>query len=78
MRDFVPEAPDRRLPLSEVLDRVLSKGVVVVGEATLSVAGIDLVYVGLQLVVTAVDSARASLGAGEVRHGRTVRSELAE
>jgi hypothetical protein len=37
--------------LLELVDRVLHKGVVVTGDITLSVAGIDLVYVGLRLLL---------------------------
>jgi len=44
--------------LCEVLDRVLNKGVVLVGEATISVADIDLIYVGLQVVLTSIETAR--------------------
>lgn len=47
-----------RISLCEVLDRVLNKGVVVVGEATISVADIDLIYVGLQVVLTSIETAR--------------------
>jgi len=43
--------------LCEVLDRVLNKGVVVVGELTISVADIDLIYIGLQAVLTSVETA---------------------
>jgi hypothetical protein len=51
----------RRVSLCEVLDRVLNKGVVVAGEATISVANIDLVYLGLQIVITSMETARQSL-----------------
>lgn len=44
--------------LCEVLDRVLNKGVVVAGEVIISVADIDLVYLGLRLVLTSVETAR--------------------
>jgi hypothetical protein len=44
--------------LCELLDRVLNKGVVVVGEVVISVADIDLVYLGLQLVLTSVETAK--------------------
>ena len=44
--------------LCEALDRVLNKGVVVAGEIVLSVADIDLVYLGLHLVLTSVETAR--------------------
>jgi hypothetical protein len=44
--------------LCEALDRVLNTGVVALGEVTLSVADVDLIYLGLQLVVTSVESGR--------------------
>jgi len=43
--------------LCEVLDRVLNKGVVVAGEVVISVADIDLVYLGLHLILTSVETA---------------------
>ena len=43
--------------LCEALDRVLNKGAVVVGEITISVANIDLIYLGLQLVLTSIETA---------------------
>jgi hypothetical protein len=58
-----------RISLCEVLDRVLNKGVVVAGEATISVAGIDLIYLGLQIVLTSMETARQSLGRTPVRLG---------
>ena len=48
----------QQVSLCEVLDRVLNKGVVVDGEATISVAGIDLIYLGLKLVLTSIETAR--------------------
>lgn len=54
-----------RVSLCEALDRVLNKGAVVVGEVTISVADIDLVYLGLQVVLTSVETARRlAAGAG--------------
>jgi hypothetical protein len=53
-----------RVSLCETLDRVLNKGAVVVGEVTISVANVDLVYLGLQLVLTSIETARESLGRG--------------
>jgi len=43
--------------LCETLDRVLNKGVVVAGEVVISVADVDLIYLGLQLVLTSVETA---------------------
>lgn len=47
--------------LCEALDRVLTKGAVVFGEVTISVANIDLIYVGLQLLVASVETASQAL-----------------
>jgi len=55
-----PRGFDRPVSLAEVLDRVLTKGAVVSGEVVISVAGIELVYLGLNLVLTSVETARTS------------------
>ena len=47
-----------RVSICEVLDRVLNKGVVVAGEVTISVADVDLLYLGLNLVLTSIETAR--------------------
>lgn len=47
-----------RVSLCEALDRVLNKGAVVTGEVTISVADIDLVYLGLHVVLTSIETAR--------------------
>ncbi|MBI5251810.1 MAG: gas vesicle protein [Desulfomonile tiedjei] len=44
--------------LCEALDRVLNKGAVVAGEVTISVANVDLIYLGLQVVLASVDTIR--------------------
>ena len=49
--------PEEELVLAELVSRVLDRGVVVAGDVTISVAGIDLVYLGLRLHLTAVESA---------------------
>jgi len=46
------------LSLLELSDRLLSRGVVLTGEATISVAGVDLIYLGLSVVLTAVETLR--------------------
>jgi gas vesicle structural protein len=45
----------RQVTLVELLDRILDKGVVISGEITLAVAGIDLVEVGLLALIASVD-----------------------
>jgi len=46
--------------LLELVDRLLHKGVVLTGEATISVAGVDLIYLGLNVVLAAVESIEKS------------------
>ncbi len=43
-----------RIVLCELLDRLLYKGAVISGEVVISVAGVDLVYLGLEVVLTSV------------------------
>jgi hypothetical protein len=42
--------------LVDLLNRVLDRGVVVSGEVTISVAGIDLLYLNLSLLLSSVES----------------------
>jgi gas vesicle structural protein len=44
----------QQVTLLELVDRVLNKGVVVSGDITLSVADVDLVYVGLRVLLSSV------------------------
>lgn len=44
------------ISLCETLDRVLNTGVVIRGDVVISVADIDLIYIGLNLVLTSVDT----------------------
>ena len=48
--------------LCEVLDRVLNKGAVIIGEVMITVADIDLIYVSLQVVISSVETARKAQG----------------
>jgi hypothetical protein len=43
-----------QVTLIELVDRVLNRGVVLSGDITLSVAGVDLVYVGLRVLLASV------------------------
>jgi hypothetical protein len=68
-------AGSRQPSICEVLDRVLNKGAVIDGEATISVAGIDLVYLGLKLILTSIETARREtrFGAAEFRPAITAK-----
>ena len=46
----------RDVTLLELLDRVLDKGVVVAGDLVISVADVDLIYVGLRLLLSSVET----------------------
>lgn len=41
--------------LVDVLDRLLDRGVIVMGDLTISVADIDLLFVGLKVVLASAD-----------------------
>lgn len=44
----------REIALVDLLDRLLAGGVVLTGDLTISIAGIDLVHVSLRALVTSV------------------------
>jgi hypothetical protein len=48
--------------LLELVNRVLDRGVVLGGDVTISLAGVDLVYLGLNTLLTSVATARETLG----------------
>jgi hypothetical protein len=50
-------ATGRDIALVDLLDRLLHGGVVLAGDITLSVADIDLVYVGLRALISSVATA---------------------
>ncbi|HKD86669.1 MAG TPA: gas vesicle protein [Terriglobales bacterium] len=45
------------ISLLDILDHVLNSGVVIHGSLVISLAGVDLVYVGLNVVLTSVETA---------------------
>jgi hypothetical protein len=49
---------DDQLVLGDLVDHLLNKGVVIQGEVVLSLAGVDLVYLRLQAMLSAADRAR--------------------
>jgi hypothetical protein len=49
------------LSLLETLDHVLNRGLVITGEITISVADIDLVFLGLNVLVSSVETAHEVL-----------------
>ncbi len=47
--------------LLEILDHVLNSGVVIHGSLVISLAGVDLVYVGLNVILTSIETAVRNL-----------------
>ena len=49
---------DREVALVDLLDRLLAGGVVLTGDLTISLAGVDLVRVSLRALITSIAPAR--------------------
>ena len=58
--DFWGEEDENR-SLVDLINRVLDRGVVITGDVTISVAGVDLVYLGLNALLTSVATARQKM-----------------
>ncbi len=69
---ILEHSPDlqQQVTLLVLVDRVLNKGVVLSGDITLSVAGVDLVYVGLRVLL-------ASAGTLDRLHNETLHGGAA-
>jgi hypothetical protein len=57
----VSEPGQDETSLLEIIDHVLNAGVVIHGSLVISLAGVDLVYVGLNVVLTSVETALRNL-----------------
>ena len=60
----------REVALVDLVDRLLAGGVVLSGDITLSLADVDLVYVGLRALITSVESAEEAGFIGPAPDGR--------
>jgi Gas vesicle protein len=54
---------DDQLSLVDILDHVLNQGVIVRGNLVISLAGVDLVYIGLDVILTSVETAMRHINA---------------
>jgi hypothetical protein len=52
---------ESELSLLETLDHVLNRGLVIAGEITISVADIDLIFIGLNVMLSSVETAQEVL-----------------
>jgi len=60
---------EQELSLLETLDHVLNRGLVIAGEITIAVADIDLIFLGLNVMLSSVETAQ------EVLRQRAKKSE---
>ncbi len=51
------------ITLLEILDRVLDKGVVISGDIVISLADVDLIYLGLKVLLSSVETMERLRGA---------------
>jgi hypothetical protein len=58
---------DEELSLLETLDHVIDHGLVLAGEVTIAVAGVDLIFLGLNLLLGSVETVNRVLGERERR-----------
>ncbi|MEU0085237.1 gas vesicle protein [Streptomyces sp. NPDC006274] len=61
--------PQRQVALIDLLDRLLSGGVVITGDVLLSIADIDLVRVSLRAIVVSVNAETRPLWARSLPEG---------
>ena len=60
---FAGDDPGDDTSLLDILDHVLNQGVVLRGNLIISLAGVDLVYVGLDVILTSVETAMRHIAA---------------
>ncbi|MFZ4412729.1 MAG: gas vesicle protein [Bacteroidales bacterium] len=54
MNNVIDQSKD--ITILELLDRVLNKGVILTGDIVISVADVDLVYLGVKLLLSSVET----------------------
>jgi hypothetical protein len=58
--------------LLETLDHILNRGLVISGEITISIAEIDLLFVGLNVLLGSVEAIRGSAGPDQPPHSGSI------
>jgi hypothetical protein len=64
---------EEEVTLLDILDHVLNAGVIIHGSLVISLAGVDLVYLGLNVVLTSVETAMRNLQWAEERTSRELK-----
>jgi hypothetical protein len=57
------------LSLVDILDHVLNQGVILRGNLVISLAGVDLVYAGLDVILTSVETAMRHIASSAAAPG---------
>ncbi|MHB0874792.1 MAG: gas vesicle protein [Anaerolineae bacterium] len=65
------------ITLLELLDRILDKGVVIAGDLVISVADVDLIYLGLKVILTSVETLEKHKTGGRVESPEPVKAATA-
>jgi hypothetical protein len=55
------------ISILEALDRVLNKGVILTGDVVISIADIDLIYLGVKLMLSSVETME------QLKSGRSIK-----
>jgi len=72
----IDSAPEAEISLLDIIDNVLTAGVVIHGSVVISLAGVDLIYLGLNAVLTSVETALRHIEADQARASGTRSTEL--
>jgi len=67
---FTGDDPSDGMTLLDILDHVLNQGVVLRGNVIISLAGVDLVYLGLDVILTSVETALRHVSATALSSGK--------
>ena len=80
MDEAFEEFEQSELTLLETVDHVLNRGLVIAGEIMISVADVDLIFLGLNVVLTSVETAQGGVreGGGPKQISPGERDALAE
>ena len=59
---FSDQDGDDQFSLLDIVDHVLNQGIILRGNMVISLAGVDLVYVGLDVILSSVETALERIG----------------
>lgn len=74
MSELVPK--EKEVALLDLLDRILNKGVILWGDITISVADVDLIYVGLKVLLSSVETAERMRMAAAAQYSQYAKFEV--